>query len=321
MREHRQLVTDDGALHKYRTEIPNTIIRGIMGSGLTLPARWLYVYLKSIAGDCGECWQNMTTLASGSRLSRGAVSNARKELIEAKLIAMTKGKGALHETDHIRILDIWDQNMAEFRREASSPDELGPSSLHERAGRAKELYSTQTNDSRVHYMNAPSSLHERARSPHEQPSSPDEPKKISLKKIPEKNEDLPPTPLTGGVAVMEGGQNGPLAPGAKGAIRVLQAKADHVLAYLNTLLGRNYSVDRHIKARLRKGYAIDDCKLVIDWLHIVRRAAEPEWVEKCLDHTTPFREDNFDKYLQRAKEWQRQQAGQPARSNRAYMGE
>jgi Helix-turn-helix domain len=191
MSEHRQLVTDDGALHKYRTEIPNTIIRGIMGSGLTLPARWLYVYLKSIAGDCGECWQNMTTLASGSRLSRGAVSNARKELIEAKLIAMTKGKGALHETDRIRILDIWDQNMVEFRREASSPHEHGPSSLHEHAGRAEELYSTQINDSRVHHMNTTSSLSERASSPHEQPSSPDEPKKISLKKIPDLEEEIP----------------------------------------------------------------------------------------------------------------------------------
>jgi hypothetical protein len=194
MSEHRQLVTDDGALHNYRTEIPNTIIRGIMGSGLTLPARWLYVYLKSIAGDCGECWQNMTTLAAGSRLSRGAVSNARKELIEAKLIVMTKGKGALHETDRIRILDIWDQNMAEFRREPSSPHERGPSSPHEHAATTEASYSTQTNEPRVHHMNTPSSLDERASSPHEHPSSLSEPKKISLKKIPEKNEDTPPTP-------------------------------------------------------------------------------------------------------------------------------
>jgi uncharacterized phage protein (TIGR02220 family) len=136
-------------------------------------------------------------------------------------------------------------------------------------------------------------------------------------------EDLPPiSPLTGGIEVSNSDVNGPTVSTAKGEARVLQAKADHVLAYLNSLLGRNYSVDRHIKGRLRKGATLDDCKLVIDWLHVVRREAEPEWVEKCLDHTTPFREDNFDKYLQRAKEWQRQRSAQSVTKphNRPYMG-
>jgi uncharacterized phage protein (TIGR02220 family) len=79
-----------------------------------------------------------------------------------------------------------------------------------------------------------------------------------------------------------------------------------VLIHLNTILGRQYRVDKHIKARLQTGYTVEDCLLVIDWLHIDRRAREPDWVEKYLDPTTPFREDNFDKYLQRAREWNAQ---------------
>ena len=192
MSERRQRVSDEGALHKYRTEIPNTIIRGVMGRGLTLPARWLYVYLKSVAGDCGECWQNMTTLAAGAQLSRGGVSKARRELIDANLIVVAKGKGALHETDRIRILDIWDQNMSEFRTEPSSPGERAPSSLHESEDKQEVAEIAPSLLTRVHQVNAPSSSGERASSLHEQPSSPGEPKKISLKKIPEKKEDLPP---------------------------------------------------------------------------------------------------------------------------------
>ena len=203
MAERRQKVTDEGSLHRYRTEIPNTIIRGIMGRNLTLPARWLYVYLKSIAGDSGECWQNMTTIAAGARLSRGAVSNARKELIEAQLIALTKGKGALHETDRIRILDIWQQNMAEFCGIASSSGEHEPSSSSEHANDGESEAVSLDEDSRVHQVNTSSSSGEHASSLHEQPSSSGEPKKISLKKIPEKNNppvsttvETSPQPLT-----------------------------------------------------------------------------------------------------------------------------
>jgi hypothetical protein len=204
MGERRQEITDDGALHKYRTEIPNTIIRGMLGRGLSLPARWLYVYFKSIAGDSGECWQNMTTIAVGSQLSRGVISKARRELADAKLIAIVKGKGAYHETDHIRVLDIWRQNMTEFCGIPSSPHERDTSSPHEREREEGDKESTPSLDDRVHHMNAASSPHEQPSSPHEQPSSPHEqpsspheqpssPHERLLKKIPEKK--IPEDPL------------------------------------------------------------------------------------------------------------------------------
>src|SRR5262245_2625445 len=107
-------IVDEGCLHKYRTEIPNTVIRGIKGRGLSLPARWLYVYLKSVAGDQGECWQNTTTLAKGAQLGRGTIASAKKELIRAGLIAVVSKGQRYHDNDRIRILNIWDANMREF---------------------------------------------------------------------------------------------------------------------------------------------------------------------------------------------------------------
>jgi hypothetical protein len=139
----------------------------------------------------------MTTLAAGSQLGRGSVSNARKELIAAKLIVVVKGKGGLHETDRIRILDIWHQNMAEFYGIASSSGEHEPSSLGELGQDEEYKATTPSQEIRVQDMNAPSSGHERASSGHERASSPDELKKISLKKIPEKKEEPPIVPLQG----------------------------------------------------------------------------------------------------------------------------
>ena len=49
----RVAIVDEGALHHYRTEIPNTVIRGIKSRALSISAKWLYVYLKSVAGDGG----------------------------------------------------------------------------------------------------------------------------------------------------------------------------------------------------------------------------------------------------------------------------
>jgi hypothetical protein len=126
-REMSVEVFDEGSLHKYRTEIPNTVVRGNMGRGLSVHAKWLYVYLKSVASDKGICWQGTTTLAKGSGMSRTMVSQCKAELLNAKLIAIDKKHDALtHETDNIRIRDIWPINMQEFGavRIANSPSEF-----------------------------------------------------------------------------------------------------------------------------------------------------------------------------------------------------
>src|SRR5262245_28317909 len=115
--EDRQTeVKDEGSLHLYRTEIPNTVIRGIKSRGLSTDAKWLYVYLKSVIGEDGRCWRTTTTIALESGLSRSAVSRAKQELLKARLIRIEKGSRRNRDTDKLSIRDIWPENMQEFRR-------------------------------------------------------------------------------------------------------------------------------------------------------------------------------------------------------------
>jgi hypothetical protein len=156
-------IVDEGCLHKYRTEIPNTVIRGIRSCGLSLPARWLYCYLKSVAGDQGECWQNTTTLAKGAQLARGTVSAAKHELIKAGLIAVVSRGRQYHDTDRIRILDIWDANMREFAAMGCSPHEQPPPngcSPHEQPTGAPTPTQSTTQSEVVHRVNSGCSSHE-----------------------------------------------------------------------------------------------------------------------------------------------------------------
>ena len=138
-------VLDKGSLRRFRTEIPNTVVKGLRGRGLSLPARWLYVYLKSVAGDEHECWQNTTTLARGAQLGRGTVASAKAELIAEKLIAVVPGHRGNHETDRIYILDIWDENMREFASIPRSSDE------HDQDGGTQDTASA--NGDRVQEVN------------------------------------------------------------------------------------------------------------------------------------------------------------------------
>ena len=114
MANHPLAITDEGSLHKYRTEIPNTVVRGLKSRPLSVYAKWLYVYLKSVAGDTGECRQGTTALAQGSGISRAQVSRARHELVAAQLVHIAPGRRPYRDTTHIRINDIWLQNMQEF---------------------------------------------------------------------------------------------------------------------------------------------------------------------------------------------------------------
>jgi len=146
-------IVDQGALKRFRTEIPNTIVKGIRGRGLSLPARWLYVYLKSVAGETGECWQNTTTLAAGAQLGRGTIASAKAELVAKKLIALEAGHRGIHETDRIYILDIWDENMCEFSAISRSGDELG-TEADVLVTPSQEAERVQEVNPAVHHMNA-----------------------------------------------------------------------------------------------------------------------------------------------------------------------
>ena len=95
------------------------------------------------------------------------------------------------------------------------------------------------------------------------------------------------------------GNHQPVRPGQLG----FNPQADQVLLHLNTLANTTFQSTGFIPARLKDGYTPDDCILVLDWLHEERRKHEPDWVRLYLDHSTPFRPANFDKYLQKARVW------------------
>jgi len=115
-RERSAEIRDEGSLHAYYAAIPNTVVRGMKSRGLSVHAKWLYVYLKSVAGDDRECFQGTRMLAQGSGLSLGTITTAKRELQDAKLITIIAGKHGAHSTDRIRIKDIWTSNMQEFSR-------------------------------------------------------------------------------------------------------------------------------------------------------------------------------------------------------------
>jgi len=111
-----QDVTSIGTPVPYTTAIPNTIISGKRSQGLTLPTRWLYVYLCSIADRQGErlCTQGTTALAAGAQLSRGAIVASKRELVQAGLITIESRDREQGQTDIIRLVDLSRENAEEY---------------------------------------------------------------------------------------------------------------------------------------------------------------------------------------------------------------
>lgn len=72
----------------------------------------------------------------------------------------------------------------------------------------------------------------------------------------------------------------------------VEAQAQEVLAYLNQATGKRFQSPGKIPERIRAGATVDDCKRVID-----NKLTDPKFDRKYLDHTTLFREGNFDRYL------------------------
>jgi uncharacterized phage protein (TIGR02220 family) len=93
---------------------------------------------------------------------------------------------------------------------------------------------------------------------------------------PEKEKTIPPTPRK----------------------RVAVDGVVEVVEYLNQVTGRGFSLDRgnkFIEQAFKRGATVDECREVIDrcWHHW---RDKPDFVGK-VDKSTPFREANFDRYL------------------------
>lgn len=74
--------------------------------------------------------------------------------------------------------------------------------------------------------------------------------------------------------------------------------ADEVIDFLNVVVGKSFRHTNNnrklIKARLREGFSLDDCKTVI-----LRKSKNEYFVKNdYLNPITLFRDSNFERYLQ-----------------------
>ena len=116
------MIADSGDLRKYRTELPNLID----DMDLSVYAFRLYVHLKRVAGQNGQCWQSTRTLATHCKMSVSKVSQSKQELIDAGLIMVDAGDRTQGQSDTITICDIWGQNFVRYSsdqpvRDANTP--------------------------------------------------------------------------------------------------------------------------------------------------------------------------------------------------------
>lgn len=119
------LVKDDE--RRYFIQVPNLID----DLDLSPYAVRLYLRLKRVAGEKGECWQSVKTLAKACKMSTGTVTNARRELYNAGLIAIQNTDNPHGGRDFITVTikDIWARNVSEYTPSsyselASSPGEF-----------------------------------------------------------------------------------------------------------------------------------------------------------------------------------------------------
>lgn len=103
--------------HHYRTEIPNIIYK----MKLSVYEHAVYSYIKQAAGDRGDCWKSVRTMADEIGISTNklrevkiSLSKPREELGGKPLIRVFKRKNETNNSalsDVIQITDIWEINM------------------------------------------------------------------------------------------------------------------------------------------------------------------------------------------------------------------
>lgn len=114
-------IFDKGSGLKYFAQIPHLID----DSGLSPYAVRLYLHLKRVAGESGECWQSTNTLARKCNMSMGSISSAKQELKAAGFIDITTVKSKSGKPSHvISINDIWPENMKKYESMRSGDERI-----------------------------------------------------------------------------------------------------------------------------------------------------------------------------------------------------
>lgn len=163
MSDEQNLITSEGDSRQFFIMLPNIID----DLELSIYAFRLYVHFVRVVGaGAGKCWQSTSTLAKACGMSRGKVSQAKKELEEAGLIAVNYAQSSAggHEYHEVKIKNIWRANIAYYAGEGipkfwkdnnllrtipriwNEPENCSPheQSVHD----MNELFTTWTNCSR-----------------------------------------------------------------------------------------------------------------------------------------------------------------------------
>lgn len=93
-------------LRRNFTMIPNLVFN----QGLSPYALRLYAEIRKVAGDDGECYLSTASLSTRCCMSAGAVSAAKKELLQRKLVLLAPKKRGRKSDTFISPPDIWQRN-------------------------------------------------------------------------------------------------------------------------------------------------------------------------------------------------------------------
>ena len=102
-----QMISDDGELRKYRTELPN------MADDDLDPFQYrLYGHYKRVCGaNGGECRESVRTTASKCKMSMEKVISTRQWLGDNGWVRIEQDDKGIY---HIRIADRWPENFARY---------------------------------------------------------------------------------------------------------------------------------------------------------------------------------------------------------------
>jgi hypothetical protein len=110
---------DKQARKKFRVELPNIVD----DLNLSVFEFRLYVHMRRVAGETGECWQSTDTLAKACGMSTGSVSKAKKKLLTPR--DELNGKTLILRSDTNKssdcfiVNDVWYENLIRYEKAKS----------------------------------------------------------------------------------------------------------------------------------------------------------------------------------------------------------
>jgi len=107
-------IEDLSSNHKWRTETPNIIL----DIGLNCYEGWLYVQIKRIAADGGQCTCSNNTLMAKTKMGLTKLKECKKSLQDKGLIRITERKNSdnSNKPSLIQIADMWEKNFIHFQK-------------------------------------------------------------------------------------------------------------------------------------------------------------------------------------------------------------